>query len=233
MAERKTYRILLMTAMMMLSSLAVMAQGYRSWHDELVYDKFKEIEVELKTEQRILYNAYLARESDYAATVDSLFTSRLKNLLQETGDRVFDAQWLTERSKIESQLNEMQKNVGLIRTYGGSDEDYSYWKRIYNMIAQNAIPMVHESYQPGYKRMEEYQAIYDDLKQYNSRLRDCLKYWEGVRFLESLRQMQGHVHMSRLDSIAGICLGRWRLKAQAAHESSPKPKKLRNVWKDE
>ncbi len=232
MAKKNIYTAVLVTVLLALSSQTVCSQTYKPYHDASVYNIFQEIEVETKIANRSLYNVSLSREPEYAEAVDSMLTKRLKDLLIETGDRVFDAPWLTERSKIEGQLDIFQRNLNLIRTYGGSEADYNYWKRIYNMIAKTAVSVIHDTYQPGYKRMEEYQGIYDDLLDYNSRLKDCLRYWEALRLQESVLKSQGRVRTTRLDSIAGICLGQWRLKAQSAISSSPKPKKLRNVWAD-
>lgn len=208
------------------------AQVAKPYYDAFVFERFSINEGEIKTVNRTIFNSYLYKETGYADTIDSLYTTRLKDLLIETGERFVDAQWVTEQARIERQLDKMQKNVNLIRTMGGSQEDLNNWKQVYNMIAKNALSMVHDSYQPGYKRMEEYQNMYADLVQYNARLSECFRTWSAMKFLEQQRNGEMAMYKSRLDSIAGVCLGRWRLKVQNANESSPRPKKLRNVWED-
>lgn len=245
--------LLLLSAV--LPSSAVFAQGLKEVHDHSAWQQFNAMEfanfsptgdewlahpgyraeapvLGAKTFHRMMFNSWVSKEEGFAATVDSLYASRLKSLLLETGERAVDLQWVTEGTKIEGQLSQLQRNVSLIRRHGGKDEDYFYWKEIYNMFARTAIPMVRDSYQPGYKRMEEYQGIYEELRKYNLRLLDCFKFWNGLKFVEAMDTIPQRAYHPHNDDIAARCLGRWKLRLLESPSATPKPKKLRNVWSD-
>ena len=251
--KNRNTRILLCLAALLLA--AVPSCGQKRHHDEAVYQQFQYMEavngspsgtewlfhpnyrdaapaLGAKAVHRMLFNAYVSKEEGYAETVDSLYTKRLASLLLETGDRLVDTQWLTEGAKIEGQLSTMQHNIGLIRTFGGSEADYRYWTETYNMFAKTAIPMVREAYQPGYKRMEEYQGIYEDLRSYNRKLLDSFRLWDAMRRVEEEKNRPQVAYRSRFDSIAGRCLGRWKLRMRESASAVPRPKKLQDAWSE-
>lgn len=227
----------------------------RYYHDADIYQQFKIMEISrgfpaskpallhpgykkeapvfgAKTTHNMEYSMPLSKEPGYAETVDSMLNSRNKELLVETADRLVDVRWATEGKRIEGQLQKMQSSISLIRSWGGTDDEYNYWKRKYNMIVLNALPMVRDSYQPGYKRVEEYQNIYKELLELNNQLESCRSRWEAMKFIEERRNQPVTIYRSRFDSIAARCMGQWKLEAASASTAHPKAKKLRNVWKD-
>lgn len=251
-------RLLVLAALLHLCCGTLLAQAPRYYHDHSVWQQFNAMEAVgwipsgaewffhrtysnmaatppygAKVSHRADFNVQLSRETEYAEQVDSIYNKRLVNLGVETADRLVDVRWATEGRRIEDQLQTMQRYIGLIRSWGGTEDEYQYWKEKYNMIALNAIPMVRDSYQPGYKRVEEYQSIYKELLELNSQLDASRSRWEAMKFIEERRKQRDTVYHSRFDSIAARCMGQWKLEAASASTAHPKAKKLKNVWKDE
>lgn len=183
--------------------------------------------------QRMKVQGYFRSESRHAESVDTIYRERLKNLGIEALGRSVDLDWMTERGKIESQLSVLQRNLGRIVSSGGTMEDYRHWTEKYNMIVQNALPMVRDSYQPGYKRNEEYQRVYDDLYQCNKDLSDMFYYWAGLKVLESMRGVSPTPIRSRSDSIARIALSKWKVKYNSSLSAAPKERRVRYTWTGE
>ena len=232
-------------------------QAYKYYHDESVFQQFNAMEAVAwiptgnewdkynsyrdmcagppygaKTTHRTLFNSYISKEKDYAEQVDSLYTSRMKSLALETGDRLVDVYWPTQGRRIERELGKFQQAVGLIRSSGGSEEEYHYWKEKYNIIAEVAIPVVRDSYQPGFKRVEQYQAIFQELQQLNGELELCVKRWQAMGYLESLRTRRDTTHAFDVYDISESVMGQWKAALATSSSASPKPKRLKNVWQE-
>lgn len=60
-------------------------------------------------------------------------------------------------------LNEYLKHVEMIRTQGGTEEEYQYWMQYYNMYS-SAIKITQQAYQPNAQRKREYLRIYEDVR---------------------------------------------------------------------
>lgn len=51
----------------------------------------------------------------------------------------------------------------MIRTQGGTEEEYQYWMQYYNMYS-SAIKITQQAYQPNAQRKREYLRIYEDVR---------------------------------------------------------------------
>lgn len=242
--------------MFALMSSSVFSQ-VKEHHDDQIYDQFFAMEVGYRNldgwpwilygdyknaanypplgsriEQRRYFQSLVADEKNYADVIDSMYTSRAKKLSVETADRLVDTKWMTEGGRIESQLSSFERNISRITLSGGTTDEYRHWKDIYNMVARNAIPMVRESYQPGFKRMEEYQRILNDLRQYNEKLAGEFRYWNARKISQQVSSMGLSVCRTRTDSIARSCLGRWLLDYRGVSDRAPKAARVRYRWKE-
>lgn len=178
------------------------------------------------------FKTIIDKDETHAEAVDSLFRKRMLNLTYEALGREVDLAWITDGGKIEDQLTSFQHNIGLIIAVGGTNDDYSYWKEKYNMIARTAVPMIQDSYMPGYKRSEEYQLIYEDLRKQNVLLCEQFRYWDGQKLAKAFSSVSSSPVRSHGDSIFRVCLGKWKTRYKESLSATPKGRRVRYTWRE-
>lgn len=168
--------------------------------------------VENKQIFRLHMKARVADEKAYADTIKSIMVRRAKAEARNVLDRspLTDMSWQAEKGKIEGKLEIFQRNINNIMPYGGTPEDYSQWKNIYNCF-QTAIKVTRESYQDLGKRKKEYMAIYRDIVNRNYQLTQKLLAWNGVKKArEMAKNSKSPRRLSPVSTTAYDALNRWK-----------------------
>lgn len=119
-----------------------------------------------KTLYRTIAGINLYNQKDEAEKIDSALVKRAAIEALNVADRsggALDLAWQAEGGKLTKKLNEYLKHVEMIRTQGGTEEEYQYWMQYYNMYS-SAIKITQQAYQPNAQRKREYLRIYEDVR---------------------------------------------------------------------
>ena len=81
---------------------------------------------------------------DEAEAIDSALTARAKIEALNVTDRTVDVAWLAEGSKINSKMDDFQKNIDRIISAGGDFYEKQRWTEYYNVF-QCAIKSTKEA----------------------------------------------------------------------------------------
>ncbi len=110
--------------------------------------------------------AGLYEQRDYAEHIDSALTKRAEIEALNVVDREFDIAWLTEKSKINNQMERFNSNINRIVFCGGSVADRKRWVEIYNAF-EMAANVVRDAYEPNAQRKQAYLDLYADITKQN------------------------------------------------------------------
>lgn len=107
----------------------------------------------------------LYNQVDEAEALDSAMTQRARIEALNVADRsggALDVAWLAEGDKINSALNNFEKNIRRIAEAGGSSNEQEYWREYHN-IYLCAVKSVQEAYMPNSQRKKQYLRIHTDI----------------------------------------------------------------------
>ena len=196
----------------LLSVSTVFSQGVTYNHDELVCDKFVDNSEMLEALRGEFYLP-LSLEKPHAEAIDSSLNKRMRVEALNMADRtpsVLDVAYMTEKKKIERQLNSFRKDVMSISREGGSGDSQVQWLERYNAI-NCGLQAVRDAYMPISERKVQYLAIYRDLIQQHLKLLDYINYLRYVRQVRKAGGTSPVLSKSRIGSIANSAYGRWKL----------------------
>lgn len=114
----------------------------------------------------------LYNQVDDAEALDSAMTQRARIEALNVADRsggALDVAWLAEGEKINSALDNFEKNIRRIVEAGGSGNEQEYWRE-YHSIYLCAVKSVQDAYMPNSQRKKQYLRIHADIIRKNESL---------------------------------------------------------------
>ena len=114
----------------------------------------------------------LYNQVDEAEALDSAMTQRARIEALNVADRsggALDVAWLAEGDKINSALEDFEKNIRRIIEAGGSNYEQEHWREQYNVFLC-AVKSVQEAYMPNAERKKQYLRIHADIIRKNEML---------------------------------------------------------------
>lgn len=152
---------------------------------------------------------------DEAEAIDSALTARAKIEALNVTDRTVDVAWLAEGSKINSKMEDFQKNIDRIIPAGGDFYEKQRWTEYYNVF-QCAIKSTKEAYMPNAQRKKMYLNIYKDVYAQNEILIKRLVQMNNAAKTKELLATNGSYRTADKQSIADEARGRWKEIGQRA-----------------
>ena len=137
----------------------------------------------------------LYNQVDEAEAIDSALTA--------------DVAWLAEGSKINSKMDDFQKNIDRIISAGGDFYEKQRWTEYYNVF-QCAIKSTKEAYMPNAQRKRMYLSIYKDVYAQNEILIKRLVQMNNAAKTKELLAVNGTYRTANKQSIAGEARSRWK-----------------------
>ena len=153
------------------NQITVMETGSGSLTPELYYtilhNSYKKSAAE-KNKLAFRTTAGLAAygQVEYADSIQSALTKRAEIEALNMADRQIDIAWLTEGSKITSQMEKLQKNIDRILLVGGTPTDKERWTEYYHVF-DCAVNATKKAFMPNAQRKQEYLRIYADVTKHN------------------------------------------------------------------
>ena len=144
----------------------------------------------------------LYNQVDEAEAIDSALTARAKIEALNVTDRTVDVAWLAEGSKINSKMDDFQKNIDRIISAGGDFYEKQRWTEYYNVF-QCAIKSTKEAYMPNAQRKRMYLSIYKDVYAQNEILIKRLVQMNNAAKTKELLAVNGTYRTANKQSIAG------------------------------
>lgn len=123
-----------------------------------------------KVVQNALFQAWLAKEKQYADSIDTAYTSRSKIEAKRFTDRKIDLTYDIDRQKIESSLEKWNNDINKIISYGGTNTERKVWLSRYNCIKQ-AINVVHDGNEPSGSKHAYYLDVINEIEDWHTRLK--------------------------------------------------------------
>lgn len=127
-------------------------------------------------------------------------------------ERKMDASLGMEEGRIQGKLDLFNRNISHIVAYGGTDEDYKYWKTLYSCFVK-AVDCIHKAYLGNGQRLEEYKAIYTDIIKRNNNLVSLMMQWNRAKnnkdLLNAVDNAKSLRVVSRRAAIAQDSKSRW------------------------
>lgn len=114
----------------------------------------------------------LFNQVDDAEALDSAMTQRAQIEALNVADRsggALDMAWLAEGEKINSALENFERNIRRIAEAGGSGNEQEHWREYHNMYLC-AIKSVQDAYMPNSQRKKQYLRIHADILRKNETL---------------------------------------------------------------
>lgn len=112
------------------------------------------------------------QQVDDATKLDSAMIKRAEiealNIADRTGGAL-DAAWASEGGKINSKMDDFNRNIQRILQYGGTPSQQALWKEHYNVL-KSAIKATQDAYMPNSQRKRQYLQIYADAVRLNETL---------------------------------------------------------------
>lgn len=143
-----------------------------------------------------------------AEKIDSSMVKRAEIEALNMADRQVDLAWISEGRKIESRLEDFQRNINRLVTAGGQNAHVSLWREYYNKFT-TAVTAIKQAYMPNSQRKKEYLRIYTDITEANENLLRFLVQlhgrWETLRLLTA-----SYTRPDRRGEIARVAMNRWR-----------------------
>lgn len=153
----------------------------------------------------------LYNQVDEAEALDSAMTQRARiealNVADCSGGAL-DVAWLAEGDKINSALNNFEKNIRRIAEAGGSSNEQEYWREYHN-IYLCAVKSVQEAYMPNSQRKKQYLRIHTDILRKNEVLVRYLVRLANAAKVEELLEATSAIE-DRRAQIAMAAMNRWR-----------------------
>lgn len=153
----------------------------------------------------------LYNQVDEAEALDSAMTQRARIEALNVADRsggALDVAWLAEGDKINSALEDFEKNIRRIIKAGGSNYEQEHWREQYNVFLC-AVKSVQEAYMPNAERKKQYLRIHADIIRKNEMLVRYL-----VRLVNSTKVAElldaSAIIEDRRAQIAMAAMNRWR-----------------------
>ena len=153
----------------------------------------------------------LYNQVDDAEVLDSAMTQRARIEALNVADRsggALDMAWLAEGGKINSALDNFEKNIRRIVEAGGSDNEQEYWREYHN-IYLCAVKSVQDAYMPNSQRKKQYLRIHADIIRKNEVLVRYLVRLANAVKVEELLEATSTVE-DRRAQIAMAAMNRWR-----------------------
>ena len=152
----------------------------------------------------------LYNQVDEAEALDSAMTQRARIEALNVADRsgALDVAWLAEGEKINSALEDFEKNIRRIIEAGGSNYEQEHWREQYNMFLC-AAKSVQEAYMPNAERKKQYLRIHADIIRKNEMLvRYLVRLANSTKVAELLDTSA--IIEDRRAQIAMAAMNRWR-----------------------
>ncbi len=143
-----------------------------------------------------------------AEKIDSSLVKRAEIEALNMADRQVDLAWMAEGRKIESKLEDFQRNINRLVTVGGQNAHVSLWREYYNKFT-TAVSAIKQSYMPNSQRKKEYLRIYKDITESNENLLRFIVHMHG--WGETSRLLAAsYTKPDRRGAIAQAAMNRWR-----------------------
>lgn len=153
----------------------------------------------------------LYNQVDDAEALDSAMTQRARIEALNVADRsggALDAAWLAEGDKINSALENFNRNIQRITEVGGSHYELEHWREQYNVFVC-AVKSVQEAYMPNSQRKKQYLRIHADIIRKNEMLvRYLVRLANSTKVAELLDASV--IIDDRRAQIAMAAMNRWR-----------------------
>lgn len=153
----------------------------------------------------------LYNQVNEAEALDSAMTQRARIEALNVADRsggALDVAWLAEGDKINSALEDFEKNIRRIIEAGGSNYEQEHWRKQYNMFLC-AVKSVQEAYMPNAERKKQYLRIHADIIRKNEMLvRYLVRLANSTKVAELLDASA--IIEDRRAQIAMAAMNRWR-----------------------
>ena len=151
----------------------------------------------------------LYNQVDEAEALDSAMTQRARIEALNVADRsggALDVAWLAEGDKINSALEDFEKNIRRIIKAGGSNYEQEHWREQYNVFLC-AVKSVQEAYMPNAERKKQYLRIHADIIRKNE-MRYLVRLANSTKVAELLDASA--IIEDRRAQIAMAAMNRWR-----------------------
>ena len=153
----------------------------------------------------------LYNQVNEAEALDSAMTQRARIEALNVADRsggALDVAWLAEGDKINSALEDFEKNIRRIIEAGGSNYEQEHWREQYNVFLC-AVKSVQEAYMPNAERKKQYLRIHADIIRKNEMLvRYLVRLANSTKVAELLDASA--IIEDRRAQIAMAAMNRWR-----------------------
>ena len=153
----------------------------------------------------------LYNQVDDAEALDSAMTQRARVEALNVADRsggALDVAWLAECDKINSALENFEKNIRRIIEAGGGNYEQEHWREQYNVFLC-AVKSVQEAYMPNAERKKQYLRIHADIIRKNEILvRYIMRLANSTKVAELLEATA--TIEDRRAQIAMTAMNRWR-----------------------
>ena len=153
----------------------------------------------------------LYNQVDDAEALDSAMTQRARIEALNVADRsggALDVAWLAEGDKINSALDNFEKNIRRIAEAGGSSNEQEYWREYHN-IYLCAVKSVQDAYMPNAERKKQYLRIHADILRKNETLVRYLVRLANSTKVAELLDASATIE-DRRAQIAVAAMNRWR-----------------------
>ena len=153
----------------------------------------------------------LYNQVDDAEALDSAMTQRARIEALNVADRsggALDVAWLAEGGKINSALENFEKNIRRIVEAGGSGNEQEYWREYHN-IYLCAVKSVQDAYMPNSQRKKQYLRIHADIIQKNEMLLRYIVRLANSTKVTELLDATATIE-DRRAQIAMAAMNRWR-----------------------
>lgn len=153
----------------------------------------------------------LYNQVDDAEALDSAMTQRARIEALNVADRsggALDVAWLAEGDKINSALENFERNIRRIAEAGGSGHEQEHWREHYQMYLC-AVKSVQDAYMPNAERKKQYLRIHADIIRKNEMLvRYLVRLANSTKVAELLDAST--IIEDRRAQIAMAAMNRWR-----------------------
>ena len=153
----------------------------------------------------------LYNQVDDAEALDSAMTQRARIEALNVADRsggALDVAWLAESDKINSALENFEKNIRRIIEAGGSNYEQEHWREQYNVFLC-AVKSVQEAYMPNAERKKQYLRIHADIIRKNEILVRYIMRLANSTKVAELLEASATIE-DRRAQIAMAAMNRWR-----------------------
>lgn len=176
---------------------------------QLLHNRYrKTANVENKMSFRTTAGISAYQQINDAEKLDSSFVKRAEIEALNMVDRQVDLAWMVEGRKIESKLDDFQRNINRLATVGAQNVHVSLWCEYYNKFT-TAVTAVKQAYMPNSQRKKEYLRIYKDITEANENLLRFLVHLHG-RGEASKLLAASCTKFDRRGEIAQAAMNRWR-----------------------